>query len=351
MIFEAVGSSADEADTIARNLVSANLAGHDSHGVIRVPQYVGLTREGLLRPNQRPRIDTDKESFAIIDGEHGFGQIVGETAMDLGVRKARRNAVAIIGIRNSGHLGRIGYWAERAAAFEVVSLHFVNSPGRGGLQVVPFGGRERRFAPNPLACGFPQADGPPIVLDITTSVLPEGKVRVARNKGVALPEGAAIDSVGAPTRDPNAFYGPPPGALLPLGGHKGSGLCMMVDLLAGALTSGGCAGSREVDGNNMLSVFIDAAQLRGDSELGATVAGAAAWVKSSAPISADGEVLVPGELEARRRADMLEHGIEVDEETWRQIVATAKSVGLNERHIAPEGTPPPPASPANPGVG
>ena len=155
---------------------------------------------------------------------------------------------------------------------------------------------------------------------------------------------------GAPTRDPNAFYGPPPGALLPFGGHKGSGLCMMVDILAGALTSGGCAGSREAEGNNMLSVFIDAAQLRGNSEFGATVASAAAWVKSSAPISADGEVLVPGEIEARRRADRLKHGIVVDEETWRQIVATAKSVGLNERQIAPEGTPSP-TFPANPGVG
>ena len=136
------------------------------------------------------------------------------------------------------------------------------------------------------------------------------------------------DANGEPTRDPNAYYGPPRGALLPLGGHKGSGLCMMVDLLAGALTSGGCAGSHGVEGNNMLSVYIDADQLRGDTELGATVANAALWVTSSTPIRANGKVYAPGEIEAERRADGLERGIALDDETWRQIVATSKAVGL-----------------------
>jgi uncharacterized oxidoreductase len=243
--------------------------------------------------------------------------------------RAGKYGVALIALRHAGHLGRIGAWAEQAAARGLVSLHFVNSPGKGGIQVAPFGGRERRLAPNPLAIGMPRAGGPPLVLDITTSVVPEGKVRVALNRGAQLPEGAAIDAAGNPTRDPAAYYGPPPGALLAMGGHKGSGLCMMVDLLAGALTGGGSSDPRVSGrGNNMLSIYIDPEHLSGRAALDDAAADLAAWVRSATPIAPDGEVLVPGEMEARCRRERSANGVPLDATTWGQISEAAAALGL-----------------------
>jgi uncharacterized oxidoreductase len=328
-IFAAAGSAREHARTIAEHLVGANLAGHDSHGVIRVPQYLQWQRDGIVIANRTGRVAADHGALAVIDGEFGYGQVIGETAVREGMARAGKYGVALIALRHAGHLGRIGAWAEQAAARGLVSLHFVNSPGKGGIQVAPFGGRERRLAPNPLAIGMPRAGGPPLVLDITTSVVPEGKVRVALNRGAQLPEGAAIDAAGNPTRDPAAYYGPPPGALLAMGGHKGSGLCMMVDLLAGALTGGGSSDPRVSGrGNNMLSIYIDPEHLSGRAALDDAAADLAAWVRSATPIAPDGEVLVPGEMEARCRRERSANGVPLDATTWGQISEAAAALGL-----------------------
>jgi len=235
----------------------------------------------------------------------------------------------VIALRHAGHLGRIGGWAEMAAARGLVSLFFVNSPGRGGIQVAPAGGRERRLAPNPLAIGVPCQDGPPLVLDITTSVVPEGKVRVALNRGAELPEGAVVDAEGRPSRDPRAYYGPPAGALLPIAAHKGAGLCMMIDLLAGALTGGGCSDPRvDGKGNNMLAIFVAPDRMAGGEALREDARDLALWMKSAAPLRAGDEILVPGELEARHRAERLATGVPLDAETLRQIADAAASRGV-----------------------
>ena len=195
---------------IAHYLVDANLVGHDSHGVIRVPSYIDWLRAGKVLANQALKIVFENDVIAVVDGQFGFGQVMGEEATKLGIEKARRQGVAVVALRNSGHLGRIGDWAEMAAAAGMVSLHFVNTSG-GGILVAPFGGTQRRLSANPIAAGVPVENGPPIIVDISTCTIAEGKIKVAFNKGAKVPEGCILDSEGRPTDDPKAFYASPPG--------------------------------------------------------------------------------------------------------------------------------------------
>lgn len=330
-IFHADGASPDEARQISHHLCSANLAGHESHGLLRVPLYLQWRAEGRVRYGVQPRVLQDRGAWAWIDGGFAFGQCVGEFATDFGVSRARELGCCIVLLKASGHLGRLGGWAERAAERGVVSIHFLNSPGRGGIQVAPAGGREARMAPNPLAIGVPQKGGQPLVLDMTASVIPEGKVKAAMNAGQMLPANAALDHLGRVTRDPQAFYGPPRGALLPAAGHKGSGLCFMIDLLAGALTGGGISHPGiEGTGNNMLSIYIDPQHAVGRDAFEACTADLGEWVRSSAPLDQDGNtpVLAPGDREAALSRQRRQNGVPLDDETRSQLAQCAQHLGV-----------------------
>ena len=228
------GSAPAEARTIATRLVDSNLVGHDSHGVLRVGKYLEWVRLGWLKPNSAPQDVFDSDALAIVDGHRGFGQVVGEYTTKLGIAKAAKTGIAMIGLRDCGHLGRLGDWAEMAAVAGQVSLHFLNTSG--ALRVAPFGGSDRRLSTNPLAVGVPLAGGDPAILDITTSTVAEGKLMVALNKGEHVPEGWIVDKHGKPTTDPKEFVAG--GALLTIGAHKGSGLSIITDLLAGAISTG-----------------------------------------------------------------------------------------------------------------
>ncbi len=329
-IFARSGNATEDARRIAEHLASSNLAGHESHGVIRVPLYLDWQASGVVVAGQRGKIVKDAGALVQIDGGFGYGQVVGELAVAEGINRARKHGVALVALKHCAHLGRLGGWAEIAAAEGIASVHFLNSPGKGGIQVAPFGGREARLAPNPMAIAVPQLGRHPLLLDITASVVPEGKVKVALNTGALLPEGAALDAQGKPTRDPRGYYGPPKGALLPSGGHKGSGLCIMIDLLAGALTGGGASDPRvEGRGNNLLSLYIDPAHLEGRDALELAARDLSDWVTSATPLTPGGDVLAPGDYEARMRADRLQHGVPLDTETWRQLCAAATRVGVD----------------------
>jgi uncharacterized oxidoreductase len=330
-IFHAAGCQEPEAQRIGHYLVEANLAGHDSHGVIRIPSYVEWLRTGQVLPNQSLRIVFENEAIAVTDGEFGFGQTLGEQAMQLGINKAARHGVAVVALRNSGHLGQIGAWALMAARAGKLSLHFVNTSG-AGLLMAPYGGINRRLSANPVAAGVPVRNGPPIVFDISTSTIAEGKIRVALNKGVPVPDNCLIDAEGRPTNNPKTFYGPPPGAILPFGGHKGYGLGLITEMLAGALTGGSCStpGVTRVV-NNMLTIILDPAFFQSEEEFSREAERFIAFVKSSQKTAPDGDILMPGELEARTKGKRLRDGIELDETTWRQIVETCRSV-----KVAPE---------------
>jgi uncharacterized oxidoreductase len=330
-IFAAAGCGAAEHERIARYLVEANLVGHDSHGVIRVPSYIDWLRSGKVIANQALKIVFENDVLAVVDGQFGFGQVMGEEATRLLIAKAGRQGVAAVALRNSGHLGRIGDWALLAARAGKVSVHVVNTSG-GGILVAPFGGNERRLSANPIAAGVPVAGGEPIVVDISTCTIAEGKIKVAFNQGARVPDGCIVDGEGRPTDDPKAFYATPPGAILPLGGHKGYCLSVLAEVLAGALTGGGCShfGVDRV-ANNMFSLGIDPAFLRSSPDFSAEIDRFIAHVKSARTVVPDGEILMPGEPEARTRDRRKRDGIELDETTWGQIVAIAESVGVSAR--------------------
>jgi uncharacterized oxidoreductase len=334
-LFAAAGCAPAEHERIARYLVEANLVGHDSHGVIRVPAYIEWLRAGKVRANQSPKVVFENEAIAVVDGQFGFGQVMGEEAMKLGLDKAGRQGVAVVALRNSGHLGRIGDWAEMAARADKVSLHFVNTSG-GGILVAPFGGTQRRLSANPIAAGVPVPDGLPIILDMSTCTIAEGKIKVAFNQGVKVPPSCILDGEGRPTDDPKAFYATPPGAILPYGGHKGYGLSVIAEVLAGALTGGSCShfGVDRV-ANNMLSLILDPARFGSADDFAAEVRGLIAHVKSARVATPDGEILMPGEPEARARARRLREGIAIDETTWGQLVATGASLGVAVEEPAP----------------
>src|SRR5882672_1164927 len=326
-IMRGAGCGASEADTIARRLVDSNCVGHDSHGVLRVGKYLEWVREGWLRPNQPPSLIVDTDTLAIVDGNRGFGQVIGEFATRLGIAKAAKTGIALIGLRNCGHLGRVGDWAEMAAAEGQVSLHFLNTSG--AQRVAPFGGSDRRLSTNPISIGIPVDAGDPVILDVTTSMVAEGKLMVAVNKGEEVPKGWIIDRDGAPTTDPKAFYDG--GALLTVGGHKGSGLSIVTDLLAGAVSTGRSSDPDDpILRNNLLSIFIAPRVYAPDGWVTAEARRFVDWVKASPPMNAAEPVLAPGDIERRTRAERLRSGVPIDDKTLADLISAAGSVGIGE---------------------
>jgi len=327
-IFASAGCNPTEAHVIARRLVDADLVGHHSHGALRVPLYMKWVRSGIVIPNQTIQTVVENDVLAIVDGQFGFGQAIGEQAMELAIRKSKKFGIAFVGLRNSGHLGRIGDWAEMATTAGCVSLHFVNTNGFSIL-VAPYGGSEARLSANPIAAGVPRRNAAPIILDISTCIIPEGKINVALNKGSQIPVGCALDASGRPTTDPRAFFGPPRGALLPFGGHKGYGLSLIVEVLAGALCAAGCSNpSAKRMANNMLSIVFDPSQVQSVDAFHNEFERFIEYVKSSRTIAPGGEILIPGEIEARRRAEGLMRGIELDETTWKNLEQVARDSGV-----------------------
>ena len=237
-------SSPEEARRIATYLTTANLTGHDSHGVIRVPVYIRWKKTGSVVPNQTAEVVVDTPSLAVVDGKFGYGQTVTPQAVRIGIDKCKKAGLAAVALRNAGHIGRVGDWAEMAAAEGLVSVHFVNAAG--SLLVAPFGGVEKRLSTAPYCVGIPRKGQDPIVLDFATSIVAEGKVLVASRGGKKLPKGALVDADGTLSEDPSVLYGPytpdgprdhtaGTGAIRAFGEHKGSGLAFICELLGGAL--------------------------------------------------------------------------------------------------------------------
>jgi uncharacterized oxidoreductase len=330
VVMEGAGCAPAEARTVARRLVDSNLVGHDSHGVLRVSKYLDWVREGNLRPNREPRIVFESEAIAIVDGDRGFGQVVGEFAGRLGTAKAATAGIALVGLRNCGHLGRLGDWAELAADAEQVSLHFLNTSG--AQRVAPFGGSDRRLSTNPLCVGIPQAGAPPVILDITTSTVAEGKLMVAMNKHERVPPGWIVDKSGRPTTDPKDFYDG--GALLTIGGHKGSGLSIVTDLLAGALSTGRSSDPADTAiRNNMLSIYIAPAVYDASGAVLEEVRRFVEWVKASPAATPGQPVLAPGDVERATRERRRREGVPIDDTTWHDLLAAAASVGIEAARI------------------
>ena len=332
-IFEAGGVPSDEAPIIAELLVASNLTGHDSHGVLRIPQYIGLIESGLIQPGAAMEIERESTSHALINGNWGFGHVIARKAMTLAIEKAKSSTISAISAYNCNHIGRIGSYPMMAAETDMVGITMVNAGGTA-LYVAPFGGRDGRLATNPIAIATPTRTGQPLLLDITSSVVAQGKIRVAVNRGESVPLGWLINSEGEPTSNPQDLMVSPPGALLPLGGivgHKGYALGLMIDILGGALSGAGCSGSGNTRlQNGVLMIALDIANFTSLDDFYGHVDGLVSHVKASPTAPGFDEILTPGEIEARQTARRLREGIPIDDETWRQIQETAAEVGIPE---------------------
>jgi uncharacterized oxidoreductase len=342
-IFASAGCSPEEGRRIGRYLVSANLSGHDSHGVVRVPRYASQKKSGTVVADVVVEVLVDTPVIAVVDGKYGFGQTVTPQAVRIGIDKCRKNGLSAVTLRNAGHVGRVGDWAEMAAAEGLVSIHFVNASG--SVLVAPHGGVDRRFSTAPYCVGIPRPGEEALILDFATSVVAEGKVLVASQGGKKVPEGALIGPDGQPSADPHLLYGAytptgprdhskGTGAIRAFGEHKGSGLAFMCELLGGSLSGTGATDpGRGRFANGMLSFYLDPAVFDPRGFFPQDIARYVDFVKSARPVAAGGEILLPGEAEARSRASRLAEGVPLPDDTWAAIVETARSVGLDERRI------------------
>ena len=333
-ILIASGSSLAEAAQVADNLVLANLSGHDSHGVGMLPRYVDAVAEGGLSPNACVEARLDLGTLLALDGQRGYGQIVGVQAMERGIARAKHHGSCIFTLANTHHLGRIGHFAEMATDEGLVALHFVNVLSRP--VVAPWGGGDGRFGTNPCCIGVPLAGAEPFILDFATSRVAQGKMRVAYNKGERVAPGHLIDEHGRPTDDPGVVVVPQSnglfGALMTFGEHKGYGMAVACELLGGALTGGGTwhrpADAARTVLNGMLTVLIDPAKLGTQASFEQEARAFIEWLRQSPPGEGFEAVQIAGEPERKARAARERDGIWLDDATWGEIVEAGRKVGV-----------------------
>jgi uncharacterized oxidoreductase len=341
-VFAHAESSSEEARRIASYLATANLTGHDSHGVIRVPVYIRWKKMGSVVPNQTAEVVVDTPSLAVVDGKFGYGQTVAPVAVKIGIDKCKKAGLAAVALRNAGHIGRVGDWAEMAAAEGLVSVHFVNAAG--SLLVAPFGGVEKRLSTAPYCVGIPRQGEDPIVLDFATSIVAEGKCLVASRGGKKLPDGALIDSDGTLSDDPHVLYGPytpdgprdhtaGTGAIRAFGEHKGSGLAFICELLGGALTGTGATAANRRFANGMLAFYIDPRVVDVSNVFDGEMTRYVDFIRATKPVAGVEQVLIPGDPERKTRAERARNGVPLPDDTWAAIVNTAREVGVSETSI------------------
>lgn len=333
-VLRGAGSTPQEAQAVADNLVLANLSGHDSHGVGMVPRYVEAVLEGGLKPNTSVEVKLDAGSLLALDGRRGYGQVVGEQAMQLALQRTQENGSCVMALANAHHLGRIGHFAEMAVERGLVSIHFVNVQSRP--VVAPWGGGDGRYGTNPFCVGIPLGGRPPFVLDFATSRVAQGKMRVAHNEGRQVDPGYLIDEQGRPTTNPGVVVVPQPGgmfgALLAFGEHKGYGMAVACELLGGALTGSG-TWHRPADNlraviNGMFTVMVDPKKLGTQAAFDQEALAFVDWLRQSPPAPGSEGVLLAGEPERRARLEREAEGISLDDQTWAEIVAAGGKVGV-----------------------
>ncbi|MBW2092355.1 MAG: Ldh family oxidoreductase, partial [Deltaproteobacteria bacterium] len=293
-LFLASGSPQEEAELISGRLLKADLTGHPSHGNIRIPMYLRMTRADLIKPGAAPSLAVDHGPIAVVDGNNAYGQVGAEKAMEEAIARARAHGISAVGVIKLGHIGRLADYAVLAAQAGCIGMVYTTCGGAASL-VAPFEGCSRRMATNPMAMAVPSDREYPIVFDMATSVFAEGKLRVMRAAGKAAPEEALLDKEGRPTTNPADFY--EGGTLLPLGGrqgYKGYLLNFMIEVLGGILTNGGYLGREENAkfSNSSLMIVIDVGKFRDPPKFKAELEGLINYLKES-PVSEGKEVLYP----------------------------------------------------------
>jgi len=335
-IFRSWGAAEDTAECVAHSLVESDLAGVHSHGVLRIVQYYGFIRAGWLQPANRPAVARESKVTAIVDGHWGFGQPAAHLGLDLALAQAREHGIAGVGIIHSGHIGRLGEYAEKAAAAGMIALLGASGGPPGGL-MVPFGGAERVFSTNPIAAGVPAREHPPFVLDFATSIVAAGKIELLPDRDTKIPEGWALDAEGRPATTARAFL--EGGGILPFGGHKGYALALLVELLCGALTGAGVterpqnAPTFGLGGNATFIIALDIGHFTDVERFFADVDGLFDRLQSVKPAPGFERVVIPGQPEAEQRARRTQEGIPLDGAIWEQIQAIAAERQVNLKDI------------------
>ncbi len=331
-IFSAAGATRPIAEVVAGILVNANLAGHDSHGVLRIPEYLRLVERGRLRVDAEPTVLAETAGTLLLDGNDGFGHYTARCAMARAIDKARHAAICCVNLVRTGHIGRLGEYAEQAAHAGCIGIITVGSgQGGGGGSTTPYGGARGAFGTNPIAVGVPTGDAAPFIVDYATSMVAEGKLRVARSKGEDLPAGYIVDRHGVPSVKPDDFYDG--GYLLPFGNHKGYALSMLTCLL------GGLSGRFDVEHGAMEGAYLQVIDVAALTPVEAYQQGVRAFldgIRRTPPAPGFDAVLVPGDFEHRSRKQRLAHGIEVPDMIYRQIEECAGTldVALGEDAVA-----------------
>jgi LDH2 family malate/lactate/ureidoglycolate dehydrogenase len=331
-LFVAAGVPAAEAETVMRHVVAANLAGHDSHGIIQVPTYIERIKVGHIVPGAPWTIVQESPTTTVVDGHWGFGYVANERAMKLTIEKAKTANVAATTVFRQGHIGRVASYTLMAAREGMIGIATADS-GRSPKAVAPFGGREARLGTNPISIAMPSDLDGPLYLDMATSAAAAGKIALSVARGDPVPPGWVIDKDGRPSTDPRQLR--QGGALLPVGGsegYKGYGLSVMVEILCGILTGLGFGvepTGRHNDGCFMavfnVAAFRPLAQFKSD------IADFVAYLKATPPAEGSPGVYYPGELEHRREQDRRANGIDVEDATWEKLRSLAEGYGIAGR--------------------
>jgi uncharacterized oxidoreductase len=327
-IFAGCGAPPAEANLVAEHLVESSVMGIDSHGVMRIPQYVDNVRRGVVKPGSPVSIVKDGEANLLLDCNFNFGQIGGTKAAELAIRRAGRYGVTSVAVKNCNHTGRIGAYVQSIAKAGMIGLAMSNGP-KNGHSVAPFGGREARLATNPIAFAAPTS-GEPILMDISTSITSEGKIRLHRDEGRQLPGGWILDGKGEPSCNPRDFYAAPRGTILPLGGsagYKGFSLATMVEILAGTL-SGQCITSQGDEHNGLWILAISVESILGLASFTESLGALIHYLKSSAPAANSSGARLPGEPEFETARVRREQGIEIHDATWSDICRISRELNV-----------------------
>lgn len=325
-LLAAGGLNPSDATLVAQSLVGANLRGHDSHGVMRIPFYLAGVEKGEVNVGVELTLLNESPTHLAADGGWGFGQIQAQRLTQMAIEKAQQSGMCVATLIRSAHIGRLGEYCEQAAAAGLVSLLMVNTHG-AARRVAPVGGIAPRLGTNPLAIGVPQDDAP-LVLDFGTSATAEGKVRVKRIAGERCPDGWLLDSQGKPTNDPHALYADPPGTIRPMGGdqaYKGFGLALMIEIFAGALSGGVCIRETPCNpvGNCVFLLLLSPDRLAVGDRFHQEVADLVTFVRSCPRADGCDEITLPGDPERKILERRLAEGVPLDAGNWQELVKLA----------------------------
>ncbi len=331
-LFCAAGAPEEHSRIVAQHLADNNLAGHDSHGFIRIIQYIRQIREGVTDPAARPEIVNESPTTAQVVGHYGFGQVAAKFSAELAIKKAKAHGLGCVTVRHLRHLGRLGAYVEMATRAGCAAIMYCSNGGQATFQA-PFGGTGRKLGTNPIAMGLPSEMEGPILSDFATTTAAEGKIRVYRARRQALPDGWILNKEGRPTNDPNDFYDG--GAILPVGGsvgHKGYCLAFMADVFAALLSRDNFPGNPGAyPSNASLILAIDIERFAPVEAIKSDISTLIEHVRDTPLSEGSKGVLYPGEKEAKTRLDRGKNGIEIEDDTWNQVLVLIKDYGLVEK--------------------